>query len=207
MRQDFYVYEHLRKTDGSVFYVGKGFGGRALRKTNRNKHWHNIVNKHGFDVRFVVKDVDEELSLLAEIERIDQLKKLGAKLCNLTNGGEGVLGYVATAETRKKLSEAHIGRKIPKWLSEKYSVLRKGKPKSEECKLKISKSNTGKIRSQATKDLLSGLKSFAVVCIETGVEYKNAYVAESQTGISRSGINRVCRGERKTAGGYHWRYK
>ena len=207
MRQDFYVYEHLRKTDGSVFYVGKGFGGRALRKTNRNKHWHNIVNKHGFDVRFAVKDVDEELSLLAEIERIDQLKKLGAKLCNLTNGGEGVLGYVATAETRKKLSEAHIGRKIPKWLSEKYSVLRKGKPKSEECKLKISKSNTGKIRSQATKDLLSGLKSFAVVCIETGVEYKNAYVAESQMGISRSGINRVCRGERKTAGGYHWRYK
>jgi hypothetical protein len=207
MRQDFYVYEHIRKTDGSVFYVGKGFGGRALRKTNRNKHWHNIVNKHGFDVRFVVKDVDEELSLLVEIERIDQLKKLGAKLCNQTNGGEGVTGYVATAETRQKLSEAHLGRKIPQWQREKRSALQRGKPKSEECKRKISKSNSGKIRSQATRELLSDLRSFAVVCIETGVEYKNAYIAESQTGITRSGINRVCRGERKTAGGYHWRYK
>jgi hypothetical protein len=207
MRQDFYVYEHIRKTDGSVFYVGKGFGGRASRKTNRNKHWHNIVNKHGFDVRFVVKDVDEELSLLVEIERIDQLKKLGAKLCNQTNGGEGVTGYVATAETRQKLSEAHLGRKIPKWLSEKYSVLRKGKPKSEEWKQKVSKANRGKVRSQSAKDLISDAKSLTVICVETGVEYKNAYVAELQTGITRSGINRVCRGERKTAGGYRWRYK
>ena len=207
MRQDFYVYEHLRKTDGSVFYVGKGHGSRATQQTNRNRYWHNIVNKHGFDVRFVVTNLDEELALLAEIERIDQQKKLGTKLCNLTNGGEGSTGYVATPETRAKLSKAHLGRKIPQWQREKYSAMRRGKPKSEECKRKISKSNSGKIRSQATKELLSDLRSFAVVCTETGVEYKNAYIAESQTGITRSGINRVCRGERKTAGGYHWRYK
>jgi hypothetical protein len=207
MRQDFYVYEHLRKTDGSVFYVGKGYKSRATRKTNRNRYWHNIVNKHGFDVRFVATKLDEELALLAEIERIDQQRKLGIKLCNLTDGGEGVVGYVATPETRAKLSKAHLGRKIPKWLSEKYSILRKGRKKSEECKRKISEANKGKIRSQATKDFLSDLKSLPVVCIETGVEYKNAYVAESQTGVIRSGINRVCRGERKTAGGYHWRYK
>ena len=207
MRQDFYVYEHLRKTDGSVFYVGKGYGSRATRQTNRNRYWHNIVNKHGFDVKFVATKLDEELALLAEIERIDQQRKLGIKLCNLTDGGEGVVGYVATPETRAKLSKAHLGRKIPKWLSDKYSALRKGKPKSDEWKKKVSLANTGKVRSEQYKQKMSEIKSLVVVCVETGVEYKNAYVAESQTGIARSGINRVCRGDRKTAGGYHWRYK
>jgi hypothetical protein len=207
MKQNFYVYEHFRKTDSKVFYVGKGFGNRALVKANRNKHWHNIVNKHGFDVRFVIKDVDEELAFFAEIERIDQLKRIGVRLCNLTNGGEGVAGYVATEETRKKLSKAHLGRKIPKWLSERYSFLRKGKPKSEEWKQKVSKANSGKVRSQKTKDLLSKIKSKVVVCVETNVEYKNAYIAEIETGITRSNISSVCRGVRKTAGGYSWRFK
>jgi hypothetical protein len=207
MRQDFYVYEHLRKTDNSVFYVGKGFGGRATKNTNRNKYWHNIVNKHGFNVRFVATQLDEELSFLVEIERIDQQKKIGANLCNLTNGGEGVSGYIATPETRAKLSKAHIGRKIPKWLSEKYSALRKGKPKSEEIKKKISIANTGKVRSEQHKQEMSKRKSMLVVCVETGVEYKNAYVAEFETGITRSNIGMACRGQRKTAGGFHWRYK
>jgi hypothetical protein len=207
MRQDFYVYEHLRKTDGSVFYVGKGFGNRVTRKTNRNRYWHNIVNKHGFDVRFVAKKIDEELALLVEIERIDQQKKLGTKLCNLTNGGEGVVGYVATLETREKLSKAHLGRKIPKWLSEKYSILRKGKPKSEEWKRKVSIANTGKVRSEQHKQKISELKSISIVCVETNTEYKNAYVAELETGITRSSISMVCRGQRKTAGGFHWRFK
>jgi hypothetical protein len=207
MRQDFYVYEHFRKTDNKVFYVGKGFGNRASVKTNRNKYWHNIVNKHDFGVKFVVKNIDEDLALFAEMERIDQLKKIGVKLCNLTNGGEGVVGYVATEETKKKLSKAHLGRKIPKWLSEKYSALRKGKPKSDECKQKISKANSGKVTSQKTKDLLSKINSKTVVCVETNVEYKNAYIAEIETGITRSNISSVCRGVRKTAGGYSWRFK
>lgn len=207
MKQDFYVYEHLKKTNGSVFYVGKGFGSRATRKTNRNKYWHNIVNKHGFDVRFVAKNLTEELSLLVEVERIDQLKKLNIKLCNLTNGGEGLAGYVATTETRKKLSKAHIGRKFPKWLSEKLSALRKGKPKSEEFKKKISIANTGKIRTLEQKEKHSLACSKTVICVENNIEYKNAYVAESKTGITRSGISMACRGQRKTAGGFHWRYK
>lgn len=36
--------------------------------------------------------------------------------------------------------------------------------------------------------------------------YKNATDAETKTGIKRENIYRVCRGERKSTGGYIWRY-
>ena len=86
----FYVYEHIRNDTNAIFYVGKGKKERAYRVNNRNQYWHNIANKTGFTVRFVVKDVDEELAYLVEQERIDQLEKLGIKLANICPGGKGV---------------------------------------------------------------------------------------------------------------------
>jgi hypothetical protein len=88
----FYVYEHIRNDTNAIFYVGKGKKERAYRVNDRNEYWKNIVNKTGYTVRFVVKDVDEELAYLVEEERIDQLKRLGIKLTNLTLGGEGASG-------------------------------------------------------------------------------------------------------------------
>lgn len=87
----FYVYEHIRNDTNAIFYVGKGKKERAYRINNRNEYWNNIVNKcNGFTVRFVVKDLDEELAYLVEEERIDQLKRLGIKLANINAGGAGV---------------------------------------------------------------------------------------------------------------------
>ena len=86
----FYVYEHIRNDTNAIFYVGKGKNERAYRVNNRNEYWKNIVNKTGYTVRFVVKDVDEELAYLVEEERIDQLKRLGIKLANINVGGAGV---------------------------------------------------------------------------------------------------------------------
>ena len=87
----FYVYEHIRNDTNAIFYVGKGKKERAYRVNNRNEYWHNVVNKcNGYTVRFVVKDVDEELAYLAEEERIDQLKRLNIKLANINAGGAGV---------------------------------------------------------------------------------------------------------------------
>jgi hypothetical protein len=86
----FYVYEHIRNDTNAIFYVGKGKKERAYRVNDRNEYWKNIVNKIGYTVRFVVKDVDEELAYLVEQERIDQLEKLGIKLANICPGGKGV---------------------------------------------------------------------------------------------------------------------
>lgn len=106
----FYVYEHTRLDTGAVFYVGKGSGDRSGVTQHRNNYWKNVVSKAGgFSHKKIVKNLDEELAFLVEIERIDQLKKIGVQLTNLTIGGEGASN--PSEETRKKMSEAHSGEK------------------------------------------------------------------------------------------------
>ena len=110
----FYVYEHIRPDTIAVFYVGKGSGWRSGVTQHRNPYWARIVAKAGgFNVRKIVENVDEELAFLAEQERIDQLKRLGVKLCNLTDGGEGSAN--PSEETRRKMSERRRGEKNPRF--------------------------------------------------------------------------------------------
>jgi hypothetical protein len=110
----FYIYEHIRPDTNTVFYVGKGSGYRAGTTQHRNTYWKNVVAKAGkFNVRKIVQNVDEELAFLAEQERIDQLKRLGIKLTNLTDGGEGSSN--PSEETRRKMSECRKGEKNPRF--------------------------------------------------------------------------------------------
>ena len=68
---------------------------------------------------------------------------------------------------------------------------RKGRKISERTKEKIRNGCTTKRK---------------IMCIETGVIYESIREAERQTGIKNGGMRAVCKGERKTAGGYSWRY-
>jgi hypothetical protein len=104
----FYVYEHTRPDNGVVFYVGKGKGSRLNSMHDRNRHWNNIVAKVGsFKAIKIVENEDEELVFLAEQERIDQLRRIGVKLCNVTNGGEGTSGRILSSESRAKIGVRH----------------------------------------------------------------------------------------------------
>jgi hypothetical protein len=110
----FYIYEHIRLDTNQVFYVGKGSGYRAKTTQRRNPYWQRIVAKAGgFNVRKIVENIDEELAFLIEQERIDQLKRLGVKLTNLTGGGEGTSN--PSEETRRKMSECRKGEKNPRF--------------------------------------------------------------------------------------------
>lgn len=44
-----------------------------------------------------------------------------------------------------------------------------------------------------------------IYCVETGKTFKSSICASKETGIEASTIRRACAGERRTAGGYHWR--
>lgn len=46
-----------------------------------------------------------------------------------------------------------------------------------------------------------------VKCIETNITYPSASEAERQTGVFNTAIIQVCKGNCKTAGGYHWKYE
>lgn len=45
-----------------------------------------------------------------------------------------------------------------------------------------------------------------VLCVETSIIYPSIMEAQRQTGIFNTAIGKVCKGERKTAGHYHWVY-
>ena len=136
------VYEHLRNDTNEVFYVGIGkIEKRAYRKNNRNKHWHNIVNKAGYTVNIIYKDIEHKEAKKIEILLIEKYgrKNLGlGNLVNMTDGGEGVLGLILSEDARQKISETH-----------------KDKPKSEEHKNKLSEIGKGKIIPEESKKLMS----------------------------------------------------
>ena len=59
---------------------------------------------------------------------------------NLTNGGDGMEGYIPSEETRNKLRKANKGEKHPMF----------GKKRSEETRQKLSEANKGKKQSEET---------------------------------------------------------
>jgi hypothetical protein len=48
--------------------------------------------------------------------------------------------------------------------------------------------------------------SKAVQCIETGIVYESISAASEATGCGTKSISWCCRGEKSSAGGYHWKY-
>ena len=140
----FYVYEHIRKDTNIPFYVGKGKGYRANSTQNRNIYWKRVVEKAGYTINYVAKDIDEELAYLCEQERIDQLKRLGCKLANLTVGGEGA----GAGELHHMWGKPHPQKGIKRpWLRERYlgeNNPQWGKKFSEETRKQMSISRTGK---------------------------------------------------------------
>ena len=137
---DYKVYVHQKADDGTIFYVGKGRRWRENRKEGRNKHWHNVVNKHGFTVCVVAANLTNEEA--CTFEKI-LIKQIGYEnLVNYTYGGEGSEGYKHTEQTkvkmkgrvfseehRKKLSEAKLKNPTRYWLN---------KERSEKTKKKVS---------------------------------------------------------------------
>jgi hypothetical protein len=143
--QKFYVYEHIRPDTGAVFYVGKGCDKRAKNFHTRSDYWKKIKQEVGkVEVRYPVSMVDEELSLLAEMEYIDVLRRRGVDLINKNNGGTGQTGHSPSEETRRKIGEAN--RHTPKARGEQHGMY--GKQHSSESLAKMSKAQKGRLAGE-----------------------------------------------------------
>jgi hypothetical protein len=154
------VYEHLRNDTNEVFYVGIGIDkGRAFDKHGRNPHWKRIVNKVGYTVNIIHKDIDHKEAKKIEILLIEKYgrKNLGlGNLVNMTDGGEGLLN--PSIETRQKISEVHKGKILSEESKKKMSEAKKGKIFSEETRQKMSEASKGKIKSEETRQKMSEAK-------------------------------------------------
>jgi len=137
----FYVYQHVKADNGEVFYVGKGMGRRAYDSYHRSKYWKNIVAKHGFNVEFVKVGISEPESLKLEISTIEEYRRRGLKIINMTDGGDGTSGYTHTEEHKRMMSMALSGEKNPRYGKE---GTRKGALVTPETIEKLRSSHLGK---------------------------------------------------------------
>jgi hypothetical protein len=108
----YHVYVDSKADTGVPFYVGKGDRARTRDFKNRNIVWHRIVKKHDVRREIVLTTSVHDVVLSEEVLLIRELKTRdyngGA---NLTDGGEGSLGWDPTSENRQHMREAKLGKK------------------------------------------------------------------------------------------------
>lgn len=110
------VYRHIRKDKNQPFYIGIGEEvSRAYEKKHRTQVWKNIA-KRGYEVEILFEDITWEEACQKEGEFIALYgrRDLGrGPLVNLTDGGEGTLGYRHSDETKEKCRAATSGENHP----------------------------------------------------------------------------------------------
>jgi len=170
------IYQHRRNDTNEVFYVGIGNSTRPTDTKNRNNHWHNIVNKHGYTTEILITDLSWEDACDIEIGLIEYYGRCDmgtGTLVNMTSGGDGThelseeslkkigdasRGKPRTDETKRKISKAHKGKKLSEETKRNISIARKGvkhKPMSDEARKHLSELRKGKPKSESHKRKIS----------------------------------------------------
>lgn len=116
----YYIYRHIRPDKDIPFYIGRGKKPsplypsnehcRAYSKTGRSKIWKDIVSKNNgvYEVEILLECNDFEFLKEKEIEFVKLYGRINLGtgiLSNLTDGGDGGDGCIASEETRRKISE------------------------------------------------------------------------------------------------------
>lgn len=216
MEKKFYVYVHRRKSDGSIFYVGKGCGRRAWTKSNRSIYWWNIKKKHGFEVDIIIQELSEVCALSMEVATISRVSALGNKICNLTKGGEGVSGLKHSEYSRNKMSGPRPncnqwlrGKSMPSELKSKLRDAKLGRKQSPEH---AQKSRTNKIGVKVKDTSMMNIEKRKPVTNSNGEVFESAAHAAKHlshrlgVNASQGNITMCIHGKRKTAYGMSWSF-
>lgn len=161
----FYVYVHRKKTNGEVFYVGKGSKSRSRIKSNKSDFWNKIVSKHGYTVEVVVHDIQEWYAFELEKELIalyGRRDKGEGTLVNLTDGGEGTSGWIVSDVIKKKVSLRMKGQKHPNASSVIYEVVQVATGEYYKGTLLYFKENFNLVLFPLLKDKCKSLNGWAL---------------------------------------------
>ena len=157
MERKYKLYFHINNFNGEVFYVGMGIKRRPYDIKKRNNWWNHLVDKYGYDI--IIEEDNLTQIEAFELERY-WIKRIGRRdlglgtLVNLTDGGEGSVGYKHTKETLLKISGENnpsFGKKLTDEHKLKCSEALKGRLVSEETRLKISIAQKGVKRGPSKK--------------------------------------------------------
>lgn len=228
---------HVNKINNKI-YIGitcqdvekrwkKGFGYQQC------PHFWNAICKYGWD--------NFEHIIFADNLTKDDATKMEIMLIalyntrnsmygyNVSRGGDGNCDFKHTEESKKKMSESHMGMVVPQDVREKISKTLSGKIVSDETRKKLSAATTlqmtedakeylrninlGRKHTEETRKKMSIAKSKEVIQFDLSdniiAEFVGVATASKQTGIDKSCIANCCCGRKNhaTAGGFKWRYK
>lgn len=167
-------------------YLGSGkLLKQAVDKYGKDAFYRKIL--YVFDTRQEALEVEQNL--------VNESFIKDSQNYNITIGGEGGIAFMGrncSDETRAKISKANSGKK-----------------RSQETKDKIKKARLGTKRSEITCNKLKHSKKATspVVCNTNGQEFESIEDAAKALDLLPQAISRVCRGLRKTTGGYSFSYK
>jgi hypothetical protein len=228
----YYLYSHIRLDNNEVFYIGIGKqyenqkSYTRAKSKQRNKIWYSIVDKTNYIIQILDESDDFNYIKSIEIKLIKQYGKIidnnGGILSNMTNGGEGHLGYVDYNYTKKVYlyskdgifykefnSYAECGRFlqlkqsvyqfVDKPILVKNYIAKSYKNEFIEPILDIKE----KLKNRLSKTTYQYDVDFNLI-----KKWKSSSEASRILKINGSHIREVCAGSkiRKKAGGYIWSY-
>lgn len=192
--------------------TGMKYVGKTTREIKRRISQHCSKGSHCSAIKKAIDEYGienmcvEVLEECADEDLFDREKywvdKLGTLHPNGYNMYSGGRNFKMSDEAIAKHAESKTGIKNHNY----------GKPRSDEFKRKLSaamkghKFNVGRKASESTKELISEKLGSKVMCVETGEVFRSAAYAAKSKGIYTQGVSRAARGDRNTAGGYHWKY-
>lgn len=175
---------------------------RLKETTNHNYNWIIKILEEGHEV--IINELDcmefenpDEWKWLEQYW-ISQMRIWGFNLTNIRPGGEDNYNKTPTQE-----------------VIEKRAAKIRGIPRDEETKRKISKGLTGIVRSEETRKKVSNsitklqgkpVNQYNIKTKELIKTWESGADAANTLGIDKTNLNSCCRGKKKSAGGYIWKY-
>lgn len=223
------VYQHIRLDKNQVFYVGIGSKYRPYDLIGRNKYWNNIVQLNpNYEIQVLFENLTWKECCKKEIWYIKLYGRRNlntGSLCNLTDGGEGMLGYKHSEDALRRIGEHSKNRPRIKGYKQKItdeerkvrSDRMKNRVFTDELRANISKSRigntfaSGHVLSQESKDKIgiAFMKPILQYDLQNNFiqEFKSIKEACKVLEINESGIIRCCKNKTSKYMNYIWKYK
>lgn len=195
----------------------KRWGANGINYKNKCPKLWAAINYYGWDNfkhEVIFSNLTKDEACKLEIEYIKNLKTQSSdfgynildggnaselsdsvkqKISKAMTGNKNGLGRVCSEDTKRKISEALVGKKFSEERKRNISKAKKGKshkPPSENTRKKISDSHD----------------KTPVYCKELDKVFESIQQCSRELGIYATNICAVCKGRHKTTNGYHFSY-
>jgi hypothetical protein len=215
-----YIYSLIDPETNEIRYIGKSNNPKNrlvdhIRKSKysnvyKNRWISKLKEKNLSPIMNIIESVCNDMWSEREKYWIKYYKDMGCKLTNLTDGGDG--GNFGN-DVNKKISEKLKGRKFTPETLKLMSESAKKRIISDEGRKTLSEYRKGSKNSMFGKKqtnfcIESKYKPVTQLTLDGEVikTWKSLKEVSEYLLINRNSIRMVCNGQRKTAGGYKWKF-